>query len=335
MTRAISRYLESQAAGPDLDALAGFPARLSLSWDKAQSLATGRTRTRRPRSTARSTSTSEQLQGKELSYNNVLDITSATHLIGEFERPTVAILKHTNPCGLASAESLADAWEMAYATDRQAPFGGIIIVNRTMDAALAAADLRDLHRGHHRAALRRRGARDSREEEEPAAHGGEGGHGRGRAPGDPLGRRRRAGPGPRPLRRRPLALQGGDQAPADAAGVGLDDLRLEGVQAREVERDRVLPGRAHARDRRGPDVAGRQLEDRRLEGGRGGPRPQGLCRRRARRFSRSRTASSRPRMPGATAAIQPGRSVRDAEVIKAADERGMAMVFTGIRHFRH
>jgi phosphoribosylaminoimidazolecarboxamide formyltransferase/IMP cyclohydrolase len=79
----------------------------------------------------------EQLQGKELSYNNILDITSATYLIGEFERPTVAILKHTNPCGLGSADTLVEAWEKAYATDRQAPFGGVIVVNRTLDGALA------------------------------------------------------------------------------------------------------------------------------------------------------------------------------------------------------
>jgi hypothetical protein len=79
----------------------------------------------------------EQLQGKELSYNNILDITAATYLIGEFERPTVAILKHTNPCGVASADTLSEAWAKAYATDRQAPFGGIIIVNNTLDVELA------------------------------------------------------------------------------------------------------------------------------------------------------------------------------------------------------
>src|SRR5690606_29144889 len=81
----------------------------------------------------------EQLQGKELSYNNILDITAATYLIGEFEKPTVAILKHTNPCGVASSDTLLKAWEQAFATDRQAPFGGIIVVNRTLDLDLARA----------------------------------------------------------------------------------------------------------------------------------------------------------------------------------------------------
>ena len=81
----------------------------------------------------------EQLQGKELSYNNLLDITAATYLIGEFEEATVAILKHTNPCGVASADSILDAWHWAFETDKQASFGGIIVVNRTVDEELALA----------------------------------------------------------------------------------------------------------------------------------------------------------------------------------------------------
>ena len=79
----------------------------------------------------------DQLQGKELSYNNIIDISAAAYLIGEFERPTVAILKHTNPCGVASADNISEAWDSAFATDRQAPFGGIIVVNNTLDIDLA------------------------------------------------------------------------------------------------------------------------------------------------------------------------------------------------------
>ena len=80
-----------------------------------------------------------QLHGKELSYNNLIDISAAVRLIREFigEAPTVAILKHTNPCGVGCGDSLAAAWEKAYATDRQAPFGGIIVVNRPLDLATA------------------------------------------------------------------------------------------------------------------------------------------------------------------------------------------------------
>src|SRR5437660_9999562 len=81
----------------------------------------------------------EKLHGKELSYNNILDISAATNLIAEFSEPTVAILKHTNPCGVGTDEDLREAWEKAFATDKQAPFGGIIICNRPIDEPLAKA----------------------------------------------------------------------------------------------------------------------------------------------------------------------------------------------------
>lgn len=79
-----------------------------------------------------------QLQGKELSYNNIVDISAAAELIAEFEKPTVAILKHTNPCGVASCDNLVDAWNQAFETDKQAPFGGIIAVNKKIEADLAS-----------------------------------------------------------------------------------------------------------------------------------------------------------------------------------------------------
>src|SRR5258708_27161928 len=81
----------------------------------------------------------EKLHGKELSYNNTLDITAAAELIEEFSEPTVAILKHTNPCGVGSDHDLREAWDKAFATDKQAPFGGIIICNRPLTEPLARA----------------------------------------------------------------------------------------------------------------------------------------------------------------------------------------------------
>ena len=82
-----------------------------------------------------------QLHGKELSYNNILDLCSAANLISEFldDSPTVAILKHTNPCGVAWGKTLKEAWDKAYATDKQAPFGGIIAVNKILDEQCAMA----------------------------------------------------------------------------------------------------------------------------------------------------------------------------------------------------
>src|SRR5881227_119353 len=79
----------------------------------------------------------EKLQGKELSFNNILDISAATNLIAEFEEPAVAILKHTNPCGVGSDPDLCKAWEKAFATDKQAPFGGIIVCNRPLNEPVA------------------------------------------------------------------------------------------------------------------------------------------------------------------------------------------------------
>lgn len=81
----------------------------------------------------------EKLHGKDLSFNNILDISAAANLMEEFSEPTVAILKHTNPCGVGSDEDLRAAWEKAFATDKQAPFGGIIICNRPINEELAKA----------------------------------------------------------------------------------------------------------------------------------------------------------------------------------------------------
>ncbi|MCX7859649.1 MAG: bifunctional phosphoribosylaminoimidazolecarboxamide formyltransferase/IMP cyclohydrolase, partial [Chloroflexus sp.] len=84
----------------------------------------------------------QQLHGKELSYNNILDTAAAQELIEEFpsaEGAAVAIIKHTNPCGVGIGRDLRSAWEAAFATDREAPFGGIIAVNRPVDLAFAEA----------------------------------------------------------------------------------------------------------------------------------------------------------------------------------------------------
>ena len=83
----------------------------------------------------------QQLHGKELSYNNILDLTAAANLVAEFagDPPTLAILKHTNPCGVGQGATLREAWDKAFATDRQAPFGGIIAVNQPLDLPCAEA----------------------------------------------------------------------------------------------------------------------------------------------------------------------------------------------------
>ena len=81
--------------------------------------------------------TAVQVGGKELSYNNLNDTDAAFECVAEFEAPTVAIIKHANPCGVASAASLAEAWDSALRCDPVSAFGGIVAVNRTLDAAAA------------------------------------------------------------------------------------------------------------------------------------------------------------------------------------------------------
>src|SRR4029077_10071452 len=81
----------------------------------------------------------EKLHGKELSFNNILDISAATNLIAEYSQPQVTILKDTNPWGVGSDVDLRKAAEKAFATDKRAPFGGIIVCNRPIDEPLAKA----------------------------------------------------------------------------------------------------------------------------------------------------------------------------------------------------
>ncbi|MED5279346.1 MAG: bifunctional phosphoribosylaminoimidazolecarboxamide formyltransferase/IMP cyclohydrolase, partial [Verrucomicrobiota bacterium] len=102
-----------------------LPDKLVVRADKTQDLRYGENPHQRAALYGRFGEFYEQLHGKALSYNNILDLTAAAHLIVEYDAdpPTLAILKHTNPCGLGQAEALAEAWDKAFATDKQAPFG--------------------------------------------------------------------------------------------------------------------------------------------------------------------------------------------------------------------
>jgi phosphoribosylaminoimidazolecarboxamide formyltransferase/IMP cyclohydrolase len=331
---AISRFLESREAGPDLEALGGFPPALALSWRRAQLLRYGENPHQKAALYGTFHEHFRQLQGKELSYNNILDITSATYLIGEFERPTVAILKHTNPCGVASAETLEEAWDGAYATDRQAPFGGIIIVNRTMDGALAAriaeifteviiaprfsAEAAGIlgRKKNLRLMVAKGGIGADALQEIRSVVGGVLVQDRDRTLGDLAGFRV-------VTRRQPTAAEWDSmifgwkvckhvKSNAIVYCRGERTLGIGAGQMARVDSSRIAVWKA---GEAGLDLKGSVVASEALF-----PFADGLV------------AAGQA---GATAAIQPGGSVRDEEVIKAADERGMAMVFTGIRHFRH
>jgi phosphoribosylaminoimidazolecarboxamide formyltransferase/IMP cyclohydrolase len=336
---AIARYLEMQAAGPDLAALSGFPDTLTLSWKKAQALRYGENPHQQAALYGNWNDHFQQLQGKELSYNNILDITSATYLIGEFERPTVAILKHTNPCGAASADTLIEAWEKAYATDRQAPFGGIIVVNQTLDGAVAKAI----------AEIFTEVIIAPRFSDEAMAI---------------LSKKKNL----RLMIAKPAV--GSGQGASDA----LQEIRSVVGGVLVQDRDRTLGNVREFKvvTKREPTAdewaammfgwkIGKHVKSNSIVYCRG-EQTLGVGAGQMARVDSSRIAvwkageaglslkgsvvASEALFPfadgliaaadaGATAAIQPGGSMRDAEVIAAADERGMAMVFTGSRHFKH
>ncbi len=331
---AIARYLEAQAAEPDVAALAGFPEQLTLSYRKAQSLRYGENPHQQAALYGTFHEHFQQLQGKELSYNNILDITSATYLIGEFERPTVAILKHTNPCGVASAETLEAAWELAFATDRQAPFGGIIVVNRTLDAALArtiaeifteviiAPRFSDealavfAAKKNLRLMIAKGGLGAESLREVRSVVGGVLVQDRDKTLG-------KVADFKVVTKRAPTADEWAGllfgwtvvkhvKSNAIVYCRGEQTLGVGAGQMARVDSSRIAVWKAKEA---GLDLQGSVVASEALF-----PFADGLI------------AAAEA---GATAAIQPGGSVRDDEVIKAADARGLAMVFTGQRHFKH
>jgi phosphoribosylaminoimidazolecarboxamide formyltransferase / IMP cyclohydrolase len=331
---AIAKYLETQQAEPDLEALGGFPATFSLSLKKAQSLRYGENPHQKAALYGTFHEHFEQLQGKELSYNNILDITSATYLIGEFERPTVAILKHTNPCGVGSADSLLAAWEKAYATDRQAPFGGIIVVNQTLGADVAE-QIKDIFteviiaprfsdealalfakKKNLRLMVAKGGLGAEALQEVRSVVGGVLVQDRDRTLGNV--KEFKVVTKRQPTQEEWDAMLFGWKVGKHVKSNSIVYCRGEqtlGVgagQMARVDSSRIAVWKAGEAklDLKGSVVCSEALF----------PFPDGLL-----------AAAD----AGATAAIQPGGALRDAEVIKAADERGMAMVFTGIRHFKH
>jgi phosphoribosylaminoimidazolecarboxamide formyltransferase / IMP cyclohydrolase len=275
----------------------------------------------------------EKLQGKELSYNNILDISAATNLVAEFARPIVAILKHTNPCGVGSDPDLKAAWDKAFATDKQAPFGGIIICNRPLTAALARAISEifseviiapDFEADARRLLAKKKNLRLMRLLKLPAN----------------AGRDMRSVTGG-------LLVQDTDAAAAGELEHKVVSSRpptKDEIEAMEFGWKIVKHVKSNAilyttKDRTLGIGAGQmsRVDASRIavwKAGEAGLSLKGsaVCSDAFFPFPDGLIAAAEA---GAAAAIQPGGSVRDKEVIAAADERKIAMVFTGTRHFRH
>jgi len=269
-----------------------------------------------------------QLQGKELSYNNLVDLDAAWQLVSEFAQPVAVIIKHTNPCGCAEQATLSEAYRKAFEADPVSAYGGVIGLNRAMDEetaceiaktfieAIAAPDFSAEARGVL-------GARKNL-------------------------RLMRVDPGLDPLVMKSISggflVQSADDARLNRAHVVVKSQRAPTEEewtalefgwkvAKHVKSNAIV----YARPGQAVGVGAGQMS--RVDSVKIGalkavlpltgtvvasdaffPFPDGV---------------EEAVQKGATAFIQPGGSVRDAEVIAAADRLGVAMVFTGVRHFRH
>jgi phosphoribosylaminoimidazolecarboxamide formyltransferase / IMP cyclohydrolase len=315
-----------------------FPYRLSLTFEKVQDLRYGENPHQRAAfysdlgSTLRSVAAARKVQGKELSFNNILDLDAAWRLVTDLDPTACVIVKHTNPCGTAVGASLAEAWARAKECDPVSAFGGIVAFNRRLDAEAARAmadlflevviapgyepdardvlaakkNLRVMDMDH--TAVQRVGGRDMRR-----VMGG-------------------------------LLVQDWDLTVEDVSRCdvvskrhpGADELaalQLAWTVCKHVKSNAIV----YATSVQTVGVGAGQMS--RVDSAR-------IAAEKARLPLKGTAAASDAFFPfrdgvdtiaaaGATAIVQPGGSVRDEEVIAAADEHGLAMVFTGVRHFRH
>ena len=276
----------------------------------------------------------EVLGGKQLSYNNILDLDAALGLCLELDAPSAVVIKHNNPCGVASAGSVAAAYLRAREADPVSAFGGIVAVNREVDDELARLLVETflecvIAPGYSEAAREH-----PRRQEEPAAVRGGGRLVAARRHRDLDGaddRRRRADPDRGQRDGRGRGGDGGDQEGADRRRARRPRLRVAGGQARQVERDRLRQGPDHVGIGAGQMSRVDSVKIAELKA----KTPIAGSVVASDAFFPFRDGVDVLARAGATAVIQPGGSVRDEEVIAAADEHGLAMVFTGMRHFRH
>ena len=277
----------------------------------------------------------KKLHGKELSFNNILDISAAANLIAEFSEPTVAILKHTNPCGVGSDPDLREAWEKAFATDKQAPFGGVIITNRAVTEELAKAiseifseviiapgfetEARALFQKKKNLRLIRFLPAPPSEKPAQDMRSVTGGVlVQDKDSGGLIDLATKVVTTRKPTEAEMAAMIFGwrvvKHVKSNAIVYAASDRTL-GVGAGQMSRvdaSRIAVWKA--------GEAGLLLQGSAVASDAFFPFPDGLL-----------AAAD----AGATCAIQPGGSVRDEEVIAAANDRAMAMIFTGVRHFRH
>ena len=281
-------------------------------------------------------------QGKPLSYNNLGDADAAFELAAEFDRPAVAIVKHANPCGAALGASLAEAYRKALACDPVSAFGGVVAANRTIDEAAARAITGifvevviapEIDETARAVFAQKPNIRVLAAGAMPDA-------------GSP-GLAVRTIAGGVLVQDRDAGRTGADdlrvvtkRAPTDAER---RDLLFAFAVAKHVKSNAIVFARGEATAGIGAGqmsridstrIAAAKAEDAAREAGAAEPATRGSVAASDAFFPFSDGLIAAAEA-GATAVIQPGGSIRDDEVIAAADERGIAMAFTGRRHFRH
>jgi phosphoribosylaminoimidazolecarboxamide formyltransferase/IMP cyclohydrolase len=315
-----------------------FPPHLRLDWERRCVLRYGENPHQRGALYASSealpgsVASARKLQGKELSFNNLLDLDAAWRLVHEFEPPAAVVVKHNNPCGAATAPTLAAAFEKARRTDPVSAYGGILAVNRPLDtdAARAATGIflecliaPEVLPGAREVLAAKSGLR--------VLEAG--------APDARLfaGRDLRVVSGG-------LLLQDADSARADLLRARVVTRRAptaeEGLAlafawrvAKHVKSNAIVLARADHTVGIGAGQMSR-VDSVRLAVTKAQEPTAGTALA-SDAFFPFRDGLDEAARSGATAVAQPGGSIRDDEVIAAADEHGLAMVFTGIRHFRH
>jgi phosphoribosylaminoimidazolecarboxamide formyltransferase/IMP cyclohydrolase len=310
----------------------GFPSTLRMSFQKTMDLRYGENPHQKAAmysdGSGKGVANGRQLQGKELSYNNIVDMQAAWDLAQEFEEPVVAIIKHTNPCGTATGKTLLEAYKKALECDPVSAFGGVIGVNRVIDGetaeemaklfleVIAAPGFDDAAKAKFAAKKNLRLVQVAPSDQKWVLKNVSGG----------------------------MLLQDADVRPLTEA-----DLKVVTKRAPTPEEKRALlfgwkvckhvksNAILYVRDGQTVGVGAGQMS--RVDSCKIGAMKAQLP-------LKGTVAASDAFFPfpdgveeiakaGSTAIIQPGGSVRDQEVIEAADRHSMAMIFTGVRHFRH
>ena len=276
----------------------------------------------------------QQVQGKELSFNNLNDTDTALALVAEFAEPAVAIIKHANPCGVPWRATVVEAYRKALACDPLSAFGGIVACNRPLDGRGGGRDRADLHRGGDRPGvdaaarehLRRQAGAAPAGLDKPARSGGAGPDIKWLTGGFLVQDRDTARLLPPSCARH--------AAPADARGARRSPFAWQVV--RHVKSNAIVLARGGATVGIGMGQTSRvdavQLAVKPGAREHAGSRPCVVARRPS---SRSPTASWPQSRPAPPPRSSPAAASATREVIEAADKAGIAMVFTGVRHFRH